>query len=155
MKTLYKTQRKGFQQPTCDTRKESMRQDNDDENVTTWLKPCVHYDRGCQLKCDECDEFYSCRFCHNIENDSINLVTPALSSNTTQNATSIIKYNGFITGGRRPPPHTFNQKAVKLVKCNRCLVEQPPSQRCQLCNLTFGKYFCAICNLFDNDTSKR
>ena len=72
---------------------------DEQENVTTWLKPCVHYDRGCQLKCDECDEFYSCRFCHNIENDSINLVTPALTSyaTTPQNAaTSIIKYNGLM-----------------------------------------------------------
>jgi len=25
---------------------------------------CTHYDRGCLLQCDKCDEFWGCRLCH-------------------------------------------------------------------------------------------
>lgn len=28
---------------------------------------CKHYRRRCQKKCEECDEFFTCRICHDEE----------------------------------------------------------------------------------------
>ena len=57
----------------------------------------------------------------------------------------------------RKIPHEFNQKAVKKIKCNLCLMVQAPGKHCEnnSCKITFATYFCQICRLYDNDTSKR
>ena len=55
---------------------------------------CQHYRRGCSKKCNECGEFFTCRFCHDE-----------------------VKYLG------EPDPkksHEINRFAVKTVKCLRC-----------------------------------
>jgi len=55
---------------------------------------CTHYKRGCMLFCDRCEEYFSCRFCH----DQI------------KNASSL------------PPKeqHPFDRFAVSLIKCLSC-----------------------------------
>ncbi|KAK6979731.1 RING finger and CHY zinc finger domain-containing protein 1 [Biomphalaria glabrata] len=42
--------------------------DTDLENVTN-LDKCNHYTRNCKLKAPCCSVFYSCRFCHDEDND--------------------------------------------------------------------------------------
>lgn len=42
---------------------------------------------------------------------------------------------------------------VKEIVCSKCKLKQSVSNKCLECNTQFGKYFCSICNLFD-DTDK-
>ena len=89
---------------------------------------CPHYKRGCAKQCDECKEFFPCRFCHN-----------EAKSDLEKDAKK---------------QHEINRFAVKLVKCLNCANVQKPSAKCEGCGLKFGNYFCSICNLWDYDTSK-
>ena len=51
-------------------------------------------------------------------------------------------------------PHDFNPKKVKKISCNNCSTIQDPAKSCKKCKITFGLYYCDICLLYDNDTSK-
>lgn len=52
-------------------------------------------------------------------------------------------------------PVHMDRHAVKSVACLQCELEQPPAAACTGCGHSFGTYFCAVCNLFDDDASKR
>jgi len=41
------------------------------------------------------------------------------------------------------------------VVCSQCQATQRVSKNCIECGNVFGEYFCAVCNFFDDDTSKR
>jgi len=81
---------------------------------------CEHYKRHCHLKCNICNEFYPCRFCHdNIKS------------------------------------HLFNRKEVIEIKCLKCEYIQKPQEKCEKCDIVFAKYFCNICNLFDDEGDEK
>ncbi len=50
--------------------------------------------------------------------------------------------------------HIFNRFDVNSLQCNFCDTCQPVSNLCSSCGVTFGKYFCNICNFFDNNVDK-
>lgn len=77
---------------------------------------CEHYDRKCSLKCNQCNDFYSCRICHDEKQT-----------------------------------HVFDRYNVVEIKCSECNFIQKPSCECTECHITFAKYFCNICNLYDNN----
>ena len=89
---------------------------------------CQHYRRGCKLVSPCCDTAFWCRFCHDAA-----------------------KENGPLTDGQ---PHKLDRHAVREVECGACGLRQPVSQFCSQCGITFGNYFCRICNFFDDDLSK-
>lgn len=31
------------------------------------VKTCHHYTRHCQIKCGECNKFFACKFCHDLQ----------------------------------------------------------------------------------------
>lgn len=50
--------------------------------------------------------------------------------------------------------HALDRHAVHAVVCIACKLEQPPARECAGCGSSFGKYFCAVCHLYDDDDSK-
>eukprot|EP00494_Astrolonche_serrata_P025499 UN25760 len=50
--------------------------------------------------------------------------------------------------------HKLDRKKTKKVKCLVCETEQPVSNKCTACGVTFGKYFCEKCNLWDSTSGK-
>ena len=97
----------------------------EDENINSY--GCEHYLRNCKLISPCCENVYACRLCHNDEKYDM-CTDPKLK-------------------------HKLNRFDVKEVICNECDTQQPISNQCQKCDIVFGKYFCNICNLFD-DTDK-
>jgi hypothetical protein len=89
---------------------------------------CRHYSRGCRLVAPCCKKLVWCRHCHDEEMD---------------------------TNCRDPKKaHRMDRFAVKTVSCSNCLLEQPVQRSCAGCGLSFGAYFCGICNFFDDALSK-
>ena len=85
---------------------------------------CKHYKRKCKIYCDCCNEIHSCRLCHDE------------------------KYE-YETNS-----HTLDRFNIKKVICELCNLKQDISNNCIQCGIKFGEYYCNICNLFDDDTSK-
>ena len=88
---------------------------------------CSHYQRGCQLRCDDCRKFFTCRFCHNEHYAEI---APAE------------KY------------HELVRSRVQELRCLSCSYVQGVAEACENCGQAFGNYCCLRCRLFDFDTSK-
>lgn len=85
---------------------------------------CIHYDRGCKVRCSDCLEFFSCRFCHDkVKNEDELDIKKA---------------------------HTINRFKIDKIQCNFCNKIQDVSQSCIGCGTIFAKYFCNKCNLFDD-----
>eukprot|EP01083_Nonionella_stella_P008007 23046_1 len=98
---------------------------------------CVHYARNCWIKHKCCDTWYVCRFCH----DRIN-------------------------------HHQIDRYSIQFVKCMRCGTEQKSSKYCIKCAMEsdnsqemkgnasteekycFARYYCNICNLYDDAKDK-
>jgi len=49
----------------------------------------------------------------------------------------------------------MNRHHVQSVVCDVCQAEQPAGPACTSCGASFGAYFCAVCNLYDDDTTKQ
>ena len=93
---------------------------------------CVHYARACKLRHPVSGNLYTCRLCAEQEREAS--VTPSTSENDI-------------------PP--LDRYAVTEISCMKCNTLQPSAQKCvnTKCELNkkgFAKYFCEICNLFDN-----
>jgi RING finger/CHY zinc finger protein 1 len=88
---------------------------------------CKHYIRRCKLVTPCCDKIYTCRLCHDEEQNS--------------DAVPITNH------------HNLDRTVVTLIICINCNKEQPVSNQCISCDTQFGNYFCSICRLFD-DTDK-
>lgn len=86
---------------------------------------CQHYKRRCQLLAPCCNEFFACRFCHDAVKDE--------GEKNLKKA------------------HKMDRHAVKTVKCMACGHAQAPAQACTACGVVLGRYFCGICNLFDDE----
>jgi RING finger/CHY zinc finger protein 1 len=89
---------------------------------------CKHYKRRCALLAPCCNEYFACRLCHDEVKDHVSMGKHA---------------------------HTLDRKTVQRVKCLLCDHEQKVSNTCDKCGTTFGNYFCEICRLYDDDTSKQ
>lgn len=91
------------------------------------VKGCEHYQRRCRIAAPCCDQIFWCRLCHDSH------FLEDISSNTF---------------------HQLNRFAVQKCVCDDCGLEQPASKSCVGCNVTFARYFCPICNLWDDDPTK-
>ncbi|ESO87512.1 hypothetical protein LOTGIDRAFT_194257 [Lottia gigantea] len=81
---------------------------------------CTHYKRKCILITPCCDKEYTCRVCHD-DNEN----------------------------------HELNRRSVEKLKCMKCNTIQKVSRTCTNCDIEFSKYCCNICNLYDDDISKK
>ncbi|KAK6129700.1 hypothetical protein DH2020_036566 [Rehmannia glutinosa] len=90
---------------------------------------CSHYRRRCRIRAPCCNEIFSCRHCHNEAKNSI-CVDQKLR-------------------------HDVPRHLVEKVICSLCDTEQEVQQVCKNCGVCMGRYFCGICKLFDDDTSKQ
>ena len=97
------------------------------DSASTLDLGCEHYKRKCKLVSPCCNEIYTCRLCHDLEKYDL-------------------EQNPKIK-------HKLNRFDIKEIVCAKCETKQPVSNICINCNISFGKYFCNICNLFD-DTDK-
>ena len=93
---------------------------------------CVHYARGCKLRHPSSGNLYTCRLCAEQEREAS--VTP--TSSEKDNA-------------------PLDRYAVTEISCMKCKTLQPSAQKCvntkcELHEKGFAKYFCEICNLFDD-----
>ncbi|KAI3690239.1 hypothetical protein L2E82_48217 [Cichorium intybus] len=89
---------------------------------------CEHYRRRCKLRAPCCNKVFSCHHCHN-------------------------KYTSELKNPKER--HKMVRQDVQQVVCIICNMEQPVSQICGNCGVKMGEYFCGICKLFDDDTSKQ
>jgi len=92
---------------------------------------CQHYRRGCKLVAPCCGEAFWCRFCHDAAKEEGEQAAGAV-------------------------PHKLDRHAVTQVECGSCNLRQPVAQVCtnKSCGISFGNYFCRICNFFDDDLEK-
>ncbi|XP_076909277.1 putative serine/threonine-protein kinase PBL28 [Bidens hawaiensis] len=99
-----------------------------DYNVGKMLHGCEHYKRRCKLRAPCCNQLFSCRSCHDKCASSLNDPNER---------------------------HKMVLKDVKQVVCLICNTKQQVSHICSNCGVKMGEYFCAICKLYDDDTSKQ
>ena len=103
---------------------------------------CKHYQRRCQLKCEQCKEFYTCRICHDEEkytNYKIDVERDAQKK-------PIVKLKD---ANDPKAKHKLNRFNVKEIKCLNCGTIQEPSNKCVKCGIEFAEYYCKICNFYD------
>jgi len=86
---------------------------------------CKHYNRKCKFFTNCCNKIFDCRLCHDEHFEN------------TKNQ------------------HILNRHTITHIICSICNEKQLVSNECIKCKITFGEYFCKICNLFDDDTSKQ
>jgi RING finger and CHY zinc finger domain-containing protein 1 len=86
---------------------------------------CKHYNRNCKLLANCCNKVFECRICHDEYYEN------------------------------RKDYHILNRHKIEEIVCNICNTKQSISKKCIKCNIIFGLYFCSICNLYDNDISKK
>ncbi len=89
------------------------------------MNNCKHYDRNCKIVAPCCNKVFDCRLCHDIFYED------------------------------KKEYHKINRFDIKQVVCKSCNLKQNISNKCTQCNIEFGKYYCEICNFFDNDVSKQ
>ncbi|KAL0330780.1 UNVERIFIED_CONTAM: putative E3 ubiquitin-protein ligase RZFP34 [Sesamum angustifolium] len=89
---------------------------------------CSHYRRRCQIRAPCCNEIFDCRHCHNEAKNNI-CVDQQLR-------------------------HDVPRHLIEKVICSLCDTEQEVQQVCTNCGVCMARYYCAICKLFDDDTSK-
>ena len=86
---------------------------------------CKHYQRGCKFVSPCCGDIFWCRHCHNEEKYD-NVLDPKIA-------------------------HKLERKDIQEIICGNCDKKQPVSNQCIECSLIFGKYFCEVCRLYDNE----
>ena len=91
-------------------------------------KGCKHYARRCRILSPCCQQWYPCRLCHN----------EAVSDETTDCKVE-----------------TMDRKAISRVRCLECQLEQEQGAECVGCKVTFARYYCPICKLWDDSEKKK
>lgn len=89
---------------------------------------CAHYDCGVDIKSFCCQEFFPCRICHDV-----------------------LKNEEEKDPKKR---HQINRYEIPEVRCRVCKCIQPPEASCTNCGVLFGKYFCQVCRLYENNENK-
>ncbi|XP_048494068.1 probable E3 ubiquitin-protein ligase RZFP34 isoform X2 [Beta vulgaris subsp. vulgaris] len=90
---------------------------------------CQHYQRRCRIRAPCCNEIFDCHHCHNEAMNNINL--------------------------EKTKRHDIPRHQVHQVICSLCGTEQEVRQVCVNCGVCMGKYYCEICKLYDDNTSKK
>ncbi|CAL9231569.1 unnamed protein product [Arabidopsis halleri] len=90
---------------------------------------CPHYRRRCCIRAPCCNEIFGCHHCHNEAKNNINV--------------------------DQKQRHDIPRHQVEQVICLLCGTEQEVGQICIHCGVCMGKYFCKVCKLYDDDTSKK
>lgn len=94
-----------------------------EEGSTVTELGCAHYRRNCKLEAPCCKQFFSCRLCHNEQG----------------------------VAGEIKCLQEFDRYAVQRVECLKCKhVQSVGRNTCDACGVQFARYFCAICNLYDD-----
>lgn len=81
---------------------------------------CRHYKRNVKVQCFLCSRWYSCRRCHDDEED-----------------------------------HRLDRRKTRNMLCMLCRTPQPAAQDCRSCGECAAWYYCDICKLWDDDSSKK
>ncbi|CAI9094392.1 OLC1v1030118C2 [Oldenlandia corymbosa var. corymbosa] len=89
---------------------------------------CSHYRRRCRIRAPCCNEVFDCRHCHNEAKNNLKV--------------------------DQKLRHDIPRHQVKMIICSLCGTEQEVQQICANCGVCMGRYFCGICKLLDDDTSK-
>ena len=96
------------------------------EIVTPKTSECTHYQSKCQIKAPCCNIYYSCRLCHDENYE-------------------------FKKGCQVTRMDRYN---VKQIRCKNCEHEQDPRENCEKCSTKFARYFCSVCNLYEDNKKK-
>ena len=93
---------------------------------------CRHYRRRCKIVAPCCGVVFPCRFCHDEAQDKAGAASLRAMSQQ----------------------HVIDRYAVTEVVCALCEHRQPVQAECERCHVRMGRYFCASCKFYDDDTSK-
>jgi RING finger/CHY zinc finger protein 1 len=99
--------------------------DLDNINNILFSDNCKHTMRNCKIISPCCDKIYHCRLCHD-------------DKMYNNNDDDKIKHN-------------LISKNLKQIICKNCNFMQDSKQHCENCGICFGKYYCKICNIFDDE----
>ncbi|KAI9170958.1 RING finger protein [Paramyrothecium foliicola] len=80
---------------------------------------CQHYERNVKLQCFTCSKWYTCRFCHDAQED-----------------------------------HALIRRETRNMLCMLCATPQKASDICVNCGEIAAQYYCNICKLWENRSSK-
>lgn len=79
---------------------------------------CQHYRRGAKMQCSTCDQWYTCRYCHDEDQDH-----------------KLIRYVPVISGVMR-------RTDTRNMICMHCSTAQKAGQYCVNCHTRLAKYYC-------------
>lgn len=92
---------------------------------------CQHYRRGAKLQCSTCNQWATCRHCHDEKEDH-----------------KLIRYHVYKTQLIRCRKDTRN------MICMHCATPQKAAQYCQNCHIRLARYYCDKCHLWDDHPTK-
>ena len=84
---------------------------------------CRHYERSNKIYAPCCKRFFTCRRCHDEYYCSLENASVA---------------------------HELDRHEVTTMWCMLCGEVQPSAQECRRCSTVHARYFCDVCNLFEN-----
>ena len=84
---------------------------------------CKHYERKCEVLAPCCDKFYSCRLCHDEDED------------------------------KACKTEHMDRHEVQKVRCTDCGEVQSAGEKCSGCGVTFAEYFCSCCRMYSTPTA--
>lgn len=87
---------------------------------------CKHYKRNVKIQCYDCKRWFPCRHCHD---------------------------EAYVEMGN--PDHKLNRKKTENMLCMLCQTPQPASQTCRACGKRAAYYYCDLCKLWDDTSTKR
>lgn len=102
------------------------------ENAPEQLDPsepnlgCKHYKRNVKIQCFDCKLWFTCRHCHD---------------------------EAYAEQGNLE--HKLNRKKIENMLCMLCQTPQPASQSCRECGKRAAYYYCDLCKLWDDTSTKR
>jgi hypothetical protein len=99
---------------------------SDPLNSTEHILGCKHYKRNVKIQCFDCKRWFPCRHCHDEAYDA-----------------------------QAKPEHKLNRKKTENMFCMLCLTAQPAAQYCRECGKRAAYYYCDLCKLWDDDSTKR
>ena len=130
---------------------------------------CTHYSRKCHIISPCCGATFGCRICH----DDCPILPPLLNPDGFGSMECASERGGGETQRKfqkqlrtssmpmsldaegPPEHHTLDRFAIREIICRECFTRQgSKTNLCINCNVQFGEYHCAICNLWMMNTEK-
>ena len=87
---------------------------------------CKHYKRNVKIQCFDCKRWFPCRHCHD---------------------------EAYAEQG--DSEHKLNRRKTENMLCMLCQMPQPASQTCRECGKRAAYYYCDLCKLWDDTSTKR